>query len=1383
MKLKHYFKTIAAVVILMITVASAKGQSKTIYSMLSNGTLTFYYGTPTKQETSLTTYYDIGTNPDFIYSSDNLYKEHVIKVDFDPSMRNIAPQKMHLWFRNLSNLEEVSGMGYLSSSNLTMLDYMFQNCIKLRKVEFSVYNNGYFEKFSTSNITSMAGMFFNCKSLRALDLSTFSTSKVTDMDEMFASCERLETIIVGDYWDVTNVTRDYRMFYNNYLLKGTTSYKENCTSKDYATTNEYLKPSTTSAKGYAHYMFGTLTFYYDKFFNDETCYELNTANIRPDWSVKQCDNITKVVFDPSFAKAEPNTSYSWFYSCKQLTTIEGLKNLSLSKDTCFAYMFCNCSAIEKLDLSDLKVCDGAKNFSYMFYGCSKLSKLQMMERYNSSSNAYCSMSNMFAGSESLTSTGFLDNFYTSKATDMSSMFEGCSKIESFSAKSSISKYLITSACTIMTSMFKDCSSVTDFSILTTFNTKNVTKMNKMFSGCASITDLNLSTFNTENVTTIQNMFDDCTNLTTIYVSDLWSTESLSKLGVKCFANCRKLVGGKETAFADVENNAHLATFAHIDQGASDPGYFTPYSSEITYNLDGGSVSGNPTTYTVETSNFTLSNPTRAGYHFEGWSGTDIDGKSTSVTIKKGSSYPREYTAHWTCDLTSTSNTVKLVPSAEYYDNTPITLTVTVNGTTLRENIDFTTPNPIPVVNESGTYTVKITGIGDYTGTKSVSITIDALIDVTVTPDALSKTYGDDDPTEFTYTTVGLKSGDKLEGSLSRQSGEDAGKYLITGTLTNKKYRVTIDEVMFTINAKTVTSPTILLESDVYVFNDEAIEPKVSVLDGATLIPSNEYTVVYQNNRAIGTGNIVIVDKTGGNYTVSSSKDFQIVDKASAIEVTLITSEGNQTIYAVSGQKLTRPIREGYTAYLYTDADKTIEWDYDTDVITAPVTLYLELEPNLHYIEFNIDGAYPLPIMSIYYGEEITLPTLGKPGYTFSWLDTPPATMPDKDLEIRGTYTINKHNLVYLLDGKEYSSEQVEYDTPLTLKANPAARTGYTFSGWSDIPATMPDEDVKISGSFIVNKHNLIFNIDGVAQPAKQVEYAAILSSYYPRKAGFAFKPSGTYPTTMPDADLTISGNFQETLYTLSYYVNDELHHSEDHTYGDKIDPIAEPQLEGFTFSGWSEIPATMPDANVIVIGTFTQNSYTLTFKIDGEDYKKFTKHLGDPIVDPIVTTSKYGYTFSGWEEHISTMKESDLVINGSFIANVHTVTYMVGGEVYSTVETAYNADIVPPVNDDIEWSYYPNKMPNSDVVVNGDYKNGNPSTPVSSITNAPSVKIWAYNSTIYIETAPDSQYKIIDLQGRIITTSTTKSSHDEIHINQSGILVVIIGNQSFKLSL
>ena len=77
----------------------------------------------------------------------------------------------------------------------------------------------------------------------------------------------------------------------------------------------------------------------------------------------------------------------------------------------------------------------------------------------------------------------------------------------------------------------------------------------------------------------------------------------------------------------------------------------------------------------------------------------------------------------------------------------------------------------------------------------------------------------------------------------------------------------------------------------------------------------------------------------------------------------------------------------------------------------------------------------------------------------------------------------------------------------------------------------------------------------------------------------------------------------------------------------------------------------------------------------------------------------------------------------------------------------------------------------------------NPSTPVSSISDNPVVKVWSFNHTIYIETLPDTEYKIIDLNGRVITTSKTKSTNEQIKINQSGILIVIIDNQSFKLSL
>ena len=74
---------------------------------------------------------------------------------------------------------------------------------------------------------------------------------------------------------------------------------------------------------------------------------------------------------------------------------------------------------------------------------------------------------------------------------------------------------------------------------------------------------------------------------------------------------------------------------------------------ITYDLDGGTAEGNPDTYTVETDAFTLKNPTRPGYTFTGWSGTGLTGEDNlTVTIPKGSTGNRSYTAHWSLNTYS-----------------------------------------------------------------------------------------------------------------------------------------------------------------------------------------------------------------------------------------------------------------------------------------------------------------------------------------------------------------------------------------------------------------------------------------------------------------------------------------------------------------------------------------------------------------------------------------------------------------------------------------------------------------------------------------------------------------------------------------------------------
>ena len=67
---------------------------------------------------------------------------------------------------------------------------------------------------------------------------------------------------------------------------------------------------------------------------------------------------------------------------------------------------------------------------------------------------------------------------------------------------------------------------------------------------------------------------------------------------------------------------------------------------ITYDTNGGSISGQKTSYNVNTKKFTLPTPTKSGYSFVGWSGTDVDGIIETVAINKGSVGDRSYTANW-----------------------------------------------------------------------------------------------------------------------------------------------------------------------------------------------------------------------------------------------------------------------------------------------------------------------------------------------------------------------------------------------------------------------------------------------------------------------------------------------------------------------------------------------------------------------------------------------------------------------------------------------------------------------------------------------------------------------------------------------------------------
>ena len=312
----------------------------------------------------------------------------------------------------------------------------------------------------------------------------------------------------------------------------------------------------------------------------------------------------------------------------------------------------------------------------------------------------------------------------------------------------------------------------------------------------------------------------------------------------------------------------------------------------------------------------------------------------------------------------------------------------------------------------------------------------------------------------------------------------------------------------------------------------------------------------------------------------------------------------------------------------------------------------------------------------------------------------------------GVKVMNYFTLLYMVDGEYYNSHDVEYGAIVYPETEPT-KEGYTFSGWSEIPETMPAEDVTVSGSFTINKYKVTYLVDGVEYKTFEVEYGAnIPTEAAPAKEGYTFSGWSEIPETMPARNVVVTGSFTVNTYTLTYQVDGEDYKTYKQEYGSAITPEAEPaSKEGHTFSGWSEIPETMPAHDVMVTGKFTVNKYVLIYLLDGKEYKTLEVDYGSTIVPEAEPAPKEGYTFSGWEGLPETMPAQIVIATGTYTVNKYKLTYMIGNETYKEVEIEYGSTIPTEPQPDGDyvrfvWVGVPETMPAHDVIVYADFETG-----------------------------------------------------------------------------
>ncbi|MBQ2903620.1 MAG: InlB B-repeat-containing protein [Clostridia bacterium] len=379
-----------------------------------------------------------------------------------------------------------------------------------------------------------------------------------------------------------------------------------------------------------------------------------------------------------------------------------------------------------------------------------------------------------------------------------------------------------------------------------------------------------------------------------------------------------------------------------------------------------------------------------------------------------------------------------------------------------------------------------------------------------------------------------------------------------------------------------------------------------------------------------------------------------------------------------------------------------------------------------------------------YGAAVAVETPSKVGHSFAWDKAVPSTMPAENVTLNGTFTANQYDLVYMVDGKQHSTEKVTYGTPVTVIA-PLTKDGYTFSGWNKTGTfNMPAETVTISGTFTINSYKVIYKVDGNVVHEATAEYNSKVDLYdYTPEEGYTFsgwdKEDGF---TMPASEVTVNGTTSKITVTITYkFIGDvPADYPEPApvtaTYGESISKYNNYEgndlVTGYSSTSheWSGV-VDGEDGNYYVgsedivityiwnrIPVMITTSYTGDVPAGYESSEDWSKKYNDSFT--LTAPVEEGYTFKGWtvegaaeyDAATGTVKVGldDITITGTWEINKYDVIYMVDGVEHTRVKDVAYGTPVTVLDDLVEsgktfsgWDKEDFVMPDEDVVINGSW--------------------------------------------------------------------------------
>ena len=691
--------------------------------------------------------------------------------------------------------------------------------------------------------------------------------------------------------------------------------------------------------------------------------------------------------------------------------------------------------------------------------------------------------------------------------------------------------------------------------------------------------------------------------------------------------------------------------------------------KITYNLNDGTLeNANKESYTIETPSFTLNNPQKEGYTFIGWTGSNGNEASKTVTIEKGSTSDKQYIANWEANkytVSFNSNGGNDIASKEvtfgqnYGDlEKPKKQGFTFAGwyldnETFKNKIETTTK--VGIANNHTLYAKWTEGESEYIvehykqnieddqyGEPEVE-TLTAVTGSEVTP--ATKDYGKG------FETPNLKS------AVVKADGSTIIKYYYNRKLFTVTFNTNGGNSVENITAKyekEVTLPT--TSKTGYTFkgwlNQELeVTSPYKVEDNVTL--SAKWNVITYN---------ITYSLNGGNLEEG------------------ITNPKNYTIETASFT-LNNPQKDGYTFTGWTGSNGTTP---NTTVTISKGTtgdkeFIANWKANEYIVTFNPDeGTVNPSSKTVTYNENYgQLPTPIKTGYKFNgWytgLNGAGTKITDQSIvtitanqTLYASWSVNSYTITYNANGGSGApgSQTKKYNESLTLSATKPTRTGYTFKGWGlngsatevkynpadTIGANTISNDLVLYAIWEINKYTITYNANGgnsTPEPTTANYNETIQMPSASRKYTVTFNTNGgtaldsqtsTYQFTGWYTDAT-NGTKKEYKTMPAY--NETLYAHWDDTKSSIT--IGTTTKEGYTFAGWyidedlktqlttNENGTYLPTKDITIYAKWNANKYVVTFDPGEGTVNPTTKEVTyDSTYGELPVAKLTGYGFGGW---------------------------------------------------------------------------------------------------------------------------------------------------------